>query len=56
MIYVRVDQVKSTKNVMGSKKLKTDVYTKVADFIYETSIHSRTPRSGFWFLGSGVNL
>ncbi|MDQ5889767.1 MAG: hypothetical protein QG609_260 [Patescibacteria group bacterium] len=53
MIYVRVGQVKSTKNVMGSKKLKTDVYTKVADFIYETSIHSRTPRSGFWFLGSG---
>lgn len=25
----------------------------IANFIYETSIHSHTPRSGFWFLGSG---
>lgn len=25
----------------------------IVDFIYETSIHSKTPRSGFWFLGSG---
>ncbi len=26
---------------------------RVASFIYETSIHSRTPRSGLWFLGTG---
>lgn len=30
-----------------------DLYRQVTDFIYETNIHSRTPRSGFWFLGSG---
>ena len=26
---------------------------KLADFVYETNIHSKTPRSGLWFLGSG---
>lgn len=26
---------------------------QIAHFIYETNIHSKTPRSGFWFLGSG---
>jgi len=26
---------------------------QIANFVYETGIHSRTPRSGFWFLGSG---
>ncbi len=35
------------------KAKKTDVYKQIADFVYETNIHSRTPRSGFWFLGSG---
>jgi len=30
-----------------------DTYRQIADFVYETSIHSQTPRSGFWFLGSG---
>lgn len=34
-------------------KTNNDVYKKVANFVYETSIHSHTPRSGFWFLGSG---
>ena len=29
------------------------LYKKIANFVYETNIHSRTPRSGFWFLGSG---
>lgn len=29
------------------------LYNKIADFVYETSIHSKTPRSGLWFLGSG---
>jgi len=38
----------------GAKKIKKeDVYENIADFIYETAIHSMTPRSGFWFLGSG---
>ncbi|QQR82766.1 HD domain-containing protein [Candidatus Campbellbacteria bacterium] len=32
---------------------KKDVYQRTVDFIYETNIHSQTPRSGFWFLGSG---
>ncbi|HUY62820.1 MAG TPA: HD domain-containing protein, partial [Candidatus Paceibacterota bacterium] len=27
--------------------------TQVAGFVYETGIHRRTPRSAFWFLGSG---
>ncbi len=37
-----------------NKNNKTeDVYDKIANFIYETSIHSKTPRSGLWFLGSG---
>jgi putative hydrolase of HD superfamily len=35
------------------KNEKKDTYSRVADFIYETGIHSKTPRSGFWFLGSG---
>lgn len=26
---------------------------RITDFVYETSIHSKTPRSGLWFLGSG---
>jgi putative hydrolase of HD superfamily len=28
-------------------------YYQIANFIYETGIHSKTPRSGLWFLGSG---
>lgn len=31
---------------------RTDV-VQVARFVYETGIHRHTPRSGFWFLGSG---
>jgi putative hydrolase of HD superfamily len=34
------------------KKTK-NTYKQIADFVYETNIHSQTPRSGFWFLGSG---
>lgn len=34
-------------------KKKRDIYSQIVDFIYETGIHSKTPRSGFWFLGSG---
>lgn len=37
---------------MDKKKEKGE-YAQLVNFIYETSIHSRTPRSGFWFLGSG---
>lgn len=36
-----------------TRKREKDVYGRIADFVYETSIHSRTPRSGLWFLGSG---
>src|SRR3989338_5165345 len=28
-------------------------YSQFADFVYETNIHSKPPRSGLWFLGSG---
>ncbi len=28
-------------------------FSKVADFLYEVGILAKTPRSGFWFLGSG---
>lgn len=36
------------------KKINTKkVYDQIANFVYETSIHSKTPRSGLWFLGSG---
>ena len=37
---------------MNRKKEKNN-YSQIADFIYETSVHSKTPRSGLWFLGSG---
>ena len=30
-----------------------NIYNQIANFVYETGIHSKTPRSGFWFLGSG---
>jgi 5'-deoxynucleotidase YfbR-like HD superfamily hydrolase len=32
---------------------KKNIYDQIANFVYETGIHSKTPRSGFWFLGSG---
>ncbi len=32
---------------------KKTTHLKLASFIYETGIHSKTPRSGFWLLGSG---
>jgi len=32
---------------------KEKTYKQIAKFLYETSIHSKTPRSGLWFLGSG---
>lgn len=35
-----------------SKKME-NIYKKAAHFVYETGIHAKTPRSGFWFLGSG---
>ena len=37
---------------MANKKDKK-ILGQIANFIYETGIHSQTPRSGFWFLGSG---
>ncbi len=36
-----------------SKKTIANSYNQIVDFIYETQIHSKTPRSGLWFFGSG---
>lgn len=36
-----------------SKNNKKKIYDQITNFVYETGIHSKTPRSGFWFLGSG---
>lgn len=36
-----------------AKITKHDIFDQIANFVYETGIHSKTPRSGFWFLGSG---
>jgi putative hydrolase of HD superfamily len=36
-----------------NRNREKNIYARIADFVYETSIHSRTPRSGLWFLGSG---
>ena len=38
---------------MAKKDKKLGEYNQIVNFIYETGIHSKTPRSGFWFLGSG---
>lgn len=35
------------------KTPKDPRYDQLARFVYESGIHSKTPRSGFWFLGSG---
>jgi len=35
------------------KNTDKEIYDRIANFVYETGIHSKTPRSGFWFLGSG---
>ncbi len=32
---------------------KKDDFQKIADFVYEVGILRSTPRSGFWFLGTG---
>ena len=36
-----------------AKKSDKKIYEQITNFVYETGIHSQTPRSGFWFLGSG---
>jgi putative hydrolase of HD superfamily len=36
-----------------SEDKSKNIYNQIANFVYETGIHSKTPRSGFWFLGSG---
>ncbi len=36
-----------------AKSKNKNTYKQIANFVYETGIHSKTPRSGFWFLGSG---
>ena len=49
MIHVLAEVGKNIRSAKGSKK----TYNPIADFIYETGIHAKTPRSGLWFLGSG---
>lgn len=41
------------KRKINFMKKKNNIYEQIANFVYETGIHSKTPRSGFWFLGSG---
>jgi len=36
-----------------AKDKKINEYKQITNFVYETGIHSKTPRSGFWPLGSG---
>ncbi len=36
-----------------TKIAKKNIYDQIANFVYETGNISRTPRSGFWFLGTG---
>ncbi|MFZ2150200.1 MAG: HD domain-containing protein [Minisyncoccia bacterium] len=36
-----------------TKGQKQKIYEQIVNFFYETGIHSKTPRSGFWPLGSG---
>src|SRR3989344_4951339 len=36
-----------------AKAKNKKIYDQVANFVYKTGIHSKTPRSGLWFLGSG---
>jgi putative hydrolase of HD superfamily len=38
----------------AGKKNPPDPIDQIVNFIYETAIHSKTPRSGLWFLGSGT--
>jgi len=40
------------KSIRKRSRSRTDI-VQVARFVYETGIHRHTPRSGFWFLGSG---
>lgn len=35
------------------KKIPAKELESLANFVYEAGIHSKTPRSGFWLLGSG---
>lgn len=35
------------------KKTNKKVYDQIANFLYETDMHRKTPRSGLWPLGSG---
>lgn len=41
------------KNKKNNESKNKNTYDQIANFVYETGIHSKTPRSGFWFLGSG---
>jgi putative hydrolase of HD superfamily len=43
----------SASQLAMATKENNKTYNQITNFIYETSIHSQTPRSGLWFLGSG---
>ena len=48
--------MKRAPKAIKKQAIKTEekgIYDNLAAFVYETGIHARTPRSGFWFLGSG---
>ena len=42
------------KPAKPEKIAKKDVYGQITNFVYETGNISKTPRSGFWLLGTGV--
>lgn len=41
------------QNQLEYKYMENDKVKKIVDFLFETGILSKTPRSGFFFLGSG---
>ena len=40
-------------HIKMKKKTKNSTFASIADFIYESGILAKTPRSGLWFLGTG---
>ncbi len=65
MTHVLVVLVKNIKSVMAkiskmsankktAKPAKKNVYDQITNFVYETGNISKTPRSGFWLLGTGT--
>ena len=56
-IFIRINFNKimaTIKNKKPAKNPAKDVYDQLANFVYETGNISKTPRSGFWLLGTGT--